>query len=499
MHLRNNEFNFSLFNNLKVVESDEVIDINQLIEIIKYGYLKDKIQHLRTITDKKEYDKFKANEIPCITTSGTFFQRRSKNLIEHTGLIQIDIDKVNNYDVLFAALCKDKYTYVGFRSPGGKGIKIIVKIDPNVESHLEQFYSLEKYYKDEYNIEIDKSCKDVSRCMLLSYDPDLYCNPFSEDYTDCYIDPKIITPVDKVINVKYIVQSNSTDKEELIQNITKEIEQNNIDLTDTYENWLRIGFALATELGENGRSYFHRISSHHPEYDSNQSDTFYSNLLNRNNNSISIGTLVHIAREHQVEVQFNIQQKQEKPLVNSAKETSKVGKSLLYQLKVKRLKLAKEESVPAYFIFKDKTLVEMAEKAPDNQEDFMKIAGVGHRNTEKYAQHFIPIIRKHKGISGPIHLKFDENYQVQKSNTHIFNDKEKQLYESLRNLRLQLCREEGLKPYWIFGNSTLNDLVMLKPKTKEELIKIKGLGQKKVDWFGQDIINIMEEILLIHN
>jgi hypothetical protein len=66
--LINTQFKFSLYENIFSVESPERdIDINQLIEIIKYGYLKTEIEAIRKITDdKKEYDRLKRSTL-CYT------------------------------------------------------------------------------------------------------------------------------------------------------------------------------------------------------------------------------------------------------------------------------------------------------------------------------------------------------------------------------------------------------------------------------------------------
>ena len=53
-----------------------------------------------------------------------------------------------------------------------------------------------------------------------------------------------------------------------------------------------------------------------------------------------------------------------------------------------RAKLAKEESVPAYLIFSDKTLLEIAHKLPATSEAFLAISGVGESKLEKYGEIF---------------------------------------------------------------------------------------------------------------
>jgi hypothetical protein len=143
----NNKYIFSLYPNLVTADKPSAnIDINQLIEVIKFGYIKEVIAKLRGLISKKEYDLIKKDSIPCVTLSGVFTHRDSKNLFYHSGLMQVDIDKVDDYDATINKLCSDDYIYVCFRGPGGKGIKAIIKIKPSPVTHKSQFQALEIYF-----------------------------------------------------------------------------------------------------------------------------------------------------------------------------------------------------------------------------------------------------------------------------------------------------------------------------------------------------------------
>ena len=66
---------------------------------------------------------------------------------------------------------------------------------------------------------------------------------------------------------------------------------------------------------------------------------------------------------------------------------------LFERLRDKRKKVADEEGVPAFVVFHDKTLQEMATTFPRTTEAFIQIRGVSLAKTEKYADIFLPIIR----------------------------------------------------------------------------------------------------------
>lgn len=66
--------------------------------------------------------------------------------------------------------------------------------------------------------------------------------------------------------------------------------------------------------------------------------------------------------------------------------------SLWQALKDKRLALAKEQGVPPYIIFHDKSLIEIHEKKPRDLNEFSRISGVGERKLERYGEAFISVI-----------------------------------------------------------------------------------------------------------
>jgi ATP-dependent DNA helicase RecQ len=65
---------------------------------------------------------------------------------------------------------------------------------------------------------------------------------------------------------------------------------------------------------------------------------------------------------------------------------------LLSALKAKRRALAEEQSVPAYVIFPDKTLIEMVENRPKTLDDMARINGVGAKKLERYGRAFLEVM-----------------------------------------------------------------------------------------------------------
>ncbi len=98
-------------------------------------------------------------------------------------------------------------------------------------------------------------------------------------------------------------QSNSKVDTELVtqvENVVKQIEEKDIILgDDSYNDWLRIGFALADGLEEEGRKYFHKVSSVSGKYNKDDCDKQYDYCLNGNEpeEKITISTFFYYAKE----------------------------------------------------------------------------------------------------------------------------------------------------------------------------------------------------------
>jgi ATP-dependent DNA helicase RecQ len=80
----------------------------------------------------------------------------------------------------------------------------------------------------------------------------------------------------------------------------------------------------------------------------------------------------------------------------AAPEMSETDAALLDDLKTLRRELAKERDVPAYVIFADRTLIEMAARGPLDTDGLRAVHGVGEKKIERYGDAFLKRIKTHK-------------------------------------------------------------------------------------------------------
>lgn len=146
---------------------------------IKSNKYKKQTEELRSISEVESARKFKVAHFDYVTFSGLFSKRTDAALIRHSGLITLDFDHASNLQKLRDMLLRDRYfeTELLFVSPSGDGLKWIISIDLKECNHQDWFKAIAAYLKASYQLEVDKSGKDISRACFLPHDPAVYINP----------------------------------------------------------------------------------------------------------------------------------------------------------------------------------------------------------------------------------------------------------------------------------------------------------------------------------
>lgn len=165
----------TIFKNIKETNTPFHKPIGFILQRIKNGDNKELINQIRKQKDKAQRNDLKKN-LPAICFSGIFKKRNSDSIEKHSGFICLDFDGYEKQKELLQdkeRFCKDSYVYSCFISPSGNGLKVIVRIPPDIDNHVYYFRALEEYFNSNY---FDKNCKDISRVCYESYDPLIHIN-----------------------------------------------------------------------------------------------------------------------------------------------------------------------------------------------------------------------------------------------------------------------------------------------------------------------------------
>ena len=156
--------------------------------------------------------------------------------------------------------------------------------------------------------------------------------------------------------------------------------------------------------------------------------------------------------------------------------------SLLSALKAKRRALAEAAGAPAYVIFPDRTLIEMAEKRPMTLDEMMGITGVGAKKLESYGALFLSV------ITGA------DTAALHPARKALVGRDAGALFDRLAEVQLTLSRgDDGTGKYLSCTHSTLRQIAERRPSTLGEMQAIQGMGDLKTDRFGTAFLEVLRE------
>lgn len=152
---------------------------------------------------------------------------------------------------------------------------------------------------------------------------------------------------------------------------------------------------------------------------------------------------------------------------------------LLSALKGKRRELAEAAKVPAYVIFPDRTLMEMAEARPASLDELARISGVGAKKLERYGRAFLEV------IAGDVP-------DVHPARRRLAGRKEGEVFDRLLQVQADLQRGPlGTQKPLSCTHSTLRQIAERRPASLGDLEQIQGMGPMKAERFGAAFLEVL--------
>ncbi|SLN21387.1 ATP-dependent DNA helicase RecQ [Roseivivax jejudonensis] len=151
---------------------------------------------------------------------------------------------------------------------------------------------------------------------------------------------------------------------------------------------------------------------------------------------------------------------------------------LLSALKAKRRALAEAARVPAYVIFNDRTLVEMAERRPATIDAMAGISGVGAKKLERYGDAFLEVIAGEAEAVHPTRRK-------------LAGRPAGDVYDRLLSAQADLARgPEGTDKPLSCSASQLAKVAEMRPQDADGLARL--LGERRAERFGPAFLEILQ-------
>ncbi|WP_170410883.1 DNA helicase RecQ [Ruegeria arenilitoris] len=152
---------------------------------------------------------------------------------------------------------------------------------------------------------------------------------------------------------------------------------------------------------------------------------------------------------------------------------------LLSALKAKRRALAESARVPAYVIFPDRTLIEMAEKRPASLDDIARISGVGAKKLERYGDTFLEV------LTGAVE-------ELHPARRKLAGREQGDIYDRLLEVQTRLSRgSDGIDKPLTCSASQLAKVAQLRPNDPRGMEQV--LGNRRHERFGAAFLDVLRQ------
>ncbi|MFY0682186.1 MAG: DNA helicase RecQ [Thalassovita sp.] len=152
---------------------------------------------------------------------------------------------------------------------------------------------------------------------------------------------------------------------------------------------------------------------------------------------------------------------------------------LLSALKAKRRALAEAANVPAYVIFTDRSLIEMAEKRPADLDQMARISGVGAKKLERYGTDFLSVV-------------VGESTEMHPQRRKLAGREAGTVYDRLLQAQAELARgPEGADKPLSCSASLLAKVAQMKPQNLDAMQRL--LGDRRADRFADVFLDVVKD------
>ena len=177
-----------------------------------------------------------------------------------------------------------------------------------------------------------------------------------------------------------------------------------------------------------------------------------------------------------------------------------VDQDLLGRLKAWRLEKAGERGVPAYVVFWDRTLEEIAAAHPRTERELLDLYGVGPTKLDEYGEEILELVREAPGFVGE--TKGEESRDPVPTSPVVPTEVveasplravDQDLLERLKAWRLEKAGARAVPADVVFRNRTLEEIAAARPRTERELLDVYGVGPTELDEYGEEVLELVHE------
>lgn len=170
------------------------------------------------------------------------------------------------------------------------------------------------------------------------------------------------------------------------------------------------------------------------------------------------------------------------PRENRAAGLAPHEQEIFESLRALRTDLARARNVPAYVIFNDATLIEMAERKPMDLDALATCRGVGAKKLAEFGDAFLQVLRA--GTTERVHP----------ARARLAGQPEGALMDRLRAAQAELAHgQTGTDRYLSCSSATLAKIAEARPRDRIAIERISGVGPQKAERFADAFLAVLQE------
>lgn len=176
--------------------------------------------------------------------------------------------------------------------------------------------------------------------------------------------------------------------------------------------------------------------------------------------------------------------------ITEAPLTSHESKELRTVLLTYRSQFAKQSGRHPANVLTIKLIEALVEKRPKTIFELIRMKGIGVDRAELIGEDILNILRQYEssGITG---ITFDWISSINFIPEDPLDPATEKLVASLRAYRYETSKQIERPAFHVFTNQTMMKIAKQKPTTLDELLEINGIGPRKLEEFGEGILDVV--------
>ncbi len=122
----------------------------------------------------------------------------------------------------------------------------------------------------------------------------------------------------------------------------------------------------------------------------------------------------------------------------------------------------------------------------------------GHFETLRFGPRGLPVMKGEETVPlarpvGTGSAKSERRRRDRVPDAEPLSFDEKQLFEKLRQVRMEVATERAVPPYVVFSDATLRELARARPETLDAMLGVRGVGRAKLEAFGEIFLDALRD------